>query len=156
MKKLKWGQTPWDNLTKEELLREVQRMFSALQSAQSVMRLCEMNGGGSTFWGPQGTGGTGIEKARQVLDPIFEKYDSENIYRAFFRTADDLLFEQGRARIGFGWAVCDKCGCMVGARMLEDLSYGPPPIGEKCLNKNCEGNPMRELRWSDLDPKKAE
>ena len=58
--KLKWGETPGDKLTREELLREVQRMYSAVESARSVMAMHKAYGD-SPFWGHVGSGGQALE-----------------------------------------------------------------------------------------------
>ena len=41
-----WGQTPWENLTKEELILECARMWSVIVLAQPVMDRCECISGG--------------------------------------------------------------------------------------------------------------
>lgn len=172
-KKLNWGQTPWDALSREELLREVWKMFSALQSANSALlqirdslfwnraglsesdtseqirKKIENAAAGDLYWG-KGTAGSAISKIEQALCRT-EKYSSEDIYRSFFRYADDLLFKRNGLRIGFGWAVCPKCGTMVG----ETLD------GESAVGKTCDwkvgkcGGILRPLEWSDLSPEKA-
>lgn len=38
-KHLKWGETPWDKLSREELLRTVQRYHSALSSLDSCLSM---------------------------------------------------------------------------------------------------------------------
>src|SRR5579863_5439648 len=90
-KKLQWGETPWDTLSKEELLREVQRMFSALETAQSVLRLVQDTE--SAYWGTQGSGGRALDRVSQVITSVYETYDAESVYRSFFRYASSLLFD---------------------------------------------------------------
>lgn len=109
-KDLAWGQTPFDDMSREELLFEVRRMFSALQSCRCALALSRDEG--SPFWGSGGAGGDALRKA----DIAFEDLDdggefSEAIYRMFYRYADDLLFEP---KLGFGWQVCASCGDMWG------------------------------------------
>ncbi len=154
-KSLKWGETPWDNMTKEELLREVQRMYSALRSLYSVMRMeadtREHFGGNMLYFGKSGVGGAALEKGRQVIEPLFEQYDGEeDIYRSFFRYADDLLFDRSTGyMIGDGWAICPECGSMYG-----ETSDGKSSVGELCSayplgKKGCKGV-LRALTWDDF------
>lgn len=168
-KELEWGETAWDDLTREELLKEVWKMFSALQSANTVLLqtvdarflpFVDLSDGDYTkarkaveklasedlYWG-QGTGATALTKVKQALSRA-NKYSSENIYRSFFRYADDLLFKRDTKRIGWGWVVCSKCGQMVG----ETLD-GKSDLGKPCKYgvKDCKGI-YRRLKWSDLRP----
>jgi hypothetical protein len=110
---LKWGETPFDDLTRAELLRLVQAYHSALIATDSTLHMCSFNNEQSPFWGPGGTGGRALAKSSYLLalagqdDP---EPASEKIYRMFFRTADVLLFPHLRnAPNRFGdWGVNDK------------------------------------------------
>lgn len=147
---LEWGQTPWDNMTREELLREVWRMWVALTSVAPILEGDEQRSMGHPFWGKDGCGGRAMEQARQVIEPIAEVYDTENLYRAFFRYAPDLLFQQRGVRLGFGWAICPVCGDMYGRR-----ADGVEAAGTRCdahgLRPNCPGV-LRPITWADLRP----
>lgn len=147
MKELTWGQTPWDDLDRDTLLREVQKMASALQSANSVMRIVKASAPDHPFWA-EGSGWTALAKVEQALGRL-DQYEGENVYRSFYRYADDLLFERTPgARIGFGWAVCPVCGQMLGEGV-----DGHSQIGTPCnshINKKCPGV-LRALEWSDLE-----
>lgn len=153
MKELKFGETPWDNLPREELLREVQKMYAvigALNSVVSQSRRPEAEQ--HPYWGAEGTGGRALEMANQVLTPITEKYEAENIYRSFYRYAYDLLFDQSKAKIGFGWVVCPECGVMFGKD-----TKGHSHEGENCSSVGMSNKPdcqgvFRKIEWSDLDP----
>lgn len=148
-KKLEWGQTPWDNLTREELLREVQRMASALQSANSVLKMVEAVGSDHPFW-TEGTGARAAAKVNQALFRLAD-YSSENVYRSFYRYADDLLFDRStKPRIGWGWAVCPVCDQMIG-----EGTEGQSAVGTPCashLHNECAGI-LRAITWDDLQPK---
>lgn len=153
-KTLEWGRTPWDEMNREELLREVERMYSALLSVNSALKLTRFNEEGNPFFGTSGTGGRALEKARQILEPLHAQYEEGDgeLYRAYFRYADDLLFDRSTGyRIGAGWAVCPECGVMIGESM-----DGKSKIGESCgtvfpTNDKCPGV-MRALSWDDLKP----
>src|SRR5258706_7914258 len=99
MKELSYGETPWDDLSEEELLREVQRMYDAVLSLNSALSLVKGPEPASRFWG-KGTGGNALKKAAMILDPIRQQYDEEQIYRCFFRYAVDLLFTP---ELGSSW-----------------------------------------------------
>lgn len=151
-KDLKYGETPWDSLSRDELLREVQRMYAAISAMYSALRIAS-HGDTSGYWGPQGTGGEAIEMGRQIIEPLHEAYESERIYRAFFRYAVDLLFQSPPGyRICFGWAVCPACGQMFG-----DMPDGRSAVGLRCADlypKDCAGV-LRPLEWSDLEKSEA-
>lgn len=145
MKKLKWGQTPWDDKSREELLLDVKRMYGAITALNSVAHLCTAGQGESPFWhAKDGSGRRALELARQVLEPIHKKYDSEDIYRCYFRYAYDLLFE---GEMGIGWYVCDVCNRMIGRSYDGHGSRD----GEMCLFPSCKGK-FRKMTWDDLKP----
>lgn len=146
---MKWGQTPWDNMSRDELLREVQRMYSAIVSLNSALGLCA-HGERGGYWGTNGTGGSALEKARQILEPLHERVDSESIYRAFYRYADDLLFESNGYDIGSGWVVCPVCKTMYGDGP-NVKQVAETPCKDKGLYPNCEGI-LHTLTWADLRP----
>jgi hypothetical protein len=146
MKELGWGQTPWDNLSREELLREVQRMWSCIVSVDTCLKLNKLNNayenGGicSSYW-TCGTGYEALNKTSYIINKIKKDYDLEDVYRAFFRYADDLLFE----KVGVNWYCCPKCRMMIGNRnMLENMI-----CKEHTLSINCDGI-LRKFCWDDL------
>lgn len=148
-KELEWGCTPWDDMTKEELLREVQRMYSAITSASSVLAIWA-NSQTSAYWGPEGVGGKASEKIRQVINHTESEYESEEIYRAFFRYADDLLFDCREVSLGAGWCVCPLCDRMFGRTIGGDRAEG-----KKCgsIGGNACVGVLRPIIWEDLAPK---
>lgn len=93
-RKLEWGETPFDDLSRAELLRLVQAYHSAAVAARSVMAtMAEM--APQPYWGPDGSGGRALAKANHLMQLAGEQDPdpaSEKIYRSFFRTADPLLF----------------------------------------------------------------
>jgi hypothetical protein len=109
MKKLKFGQTPFDRMTKKELREVAIRMFSALESTNSCLRMSKWNNESSSYWGKQGSGGIALEKAKQVLDPIYKDYGEEKIYRMFYRYSCNLIFDEVDKH---DWQICDKDGTM--------------------------------------------
>ena len=147
---LLWGETPFDHLSKEESLLLLQKMYSALVSAESVLSLISYNQT-SAFWGPEGSGRHSIEKIKSILNPIHAGFDRENIYRSFFRYANDLLFPELAAigHVGFGWSVCSICGKMVGTSYSGKSANGKPC--KEIVPTDCEGV-FRPLTWDDLKP----
>ena len=143
-KELKWGETPWDNMSREELLREVQRMFSAVQSARNVMGMVRGPESDSPYWQFDGTGGRAVEKCDQVINLVTDQYDPEALYGAYYRYADDLLF----TGLGMGWAVCPQCGTLTGTGRERESAAGKP-----CF---CDGTILRALEWADLTPARAD
>lgn len=147
---LEWGETPWDGMTRGELLREIQRMYSAMRSLYSVVRMHQAGNENHPYFGKAGVAGNALEKGRQILEPLWGqlKNGEEDMFRCFFRYADDLLFDQraGYTMIGSGWAICPKCGVMLGATGNGETMFGKP-----CnMGKNdCKGI-MRPLTWGDM------
>jgi len=151
-KTLKWGETPWDNMTKDELLLEVRRMYSAMRSLYSVVKMDAGMSSNGAYFGKNGVGGNALEKGRQIIEPLFNQYENgeEDIYRSFFRYADDLLFDGlgGFTMISSRWHVCPECGLMIG-----ENPRGRKLLNERCgdvsPNEKCNGI-MRLLSWDDL------
>lgn len=142
---LEFGETPWDKMDRESLLREVQRMYSAVSSLHSALSLCKGPLGPNLgpYWKLYGSGGQALAKGDHIIASIEANYNCDEVYHAFFRYADDLLFTRG---MGFNWQICTKCRAMIGNKDLE---------GKPCkdwLLPHCDGM-MRPIQWSDLQPK---
>lgn len=138
-KPLKFGETPWDDMPREKLLREVQRMYSALVAVQGPLNLFKIQDSTSPFWSIRGTGGRAFAKVEQCLAP----YPDEPAYTSFFRYAVDLLFEG----LGSKWMICGKCQGMTGS-----FDDNPPASCAMCHVKGEQGGTMRPIRWDDLKP----
>lgn len=134
--KMKYGQTPWDDMPREELLREMQRAYAAAQAARSALALAA-GPSPSAFWGPEGTGGRALAMCEAVTSRVEEKYSSEDVYRAFFRYAVDLLFTP---ELGHGWNICEK------GHMLANVNGSPMSTCSQCKR------PMRRIEWRDIEP----
>lgn len=129
-----WGQTPWENLTKEELILECARMWSVIVLAQPVMDRCGcISGGGVPL---------ALTRAEQVLDDVPE---SDSIYRAFFRYADSLLFPAGPE-----WKICDNCESLWAGRQSPDPGYC-----HMCKVTRKGEFSLRPLTLADLRPQKG-
>ncbi len=145
-REMKWGETPWDDMSREQLVREVQRMYSALVEARGVINLAKLTdereypNTPSPYWNAKdGVGRHAMEKVRQAL----AIYDSrlDDIYRAFFRYADDLLFD---GKLGFNWMI-GRCGDIVG-----DFESNGHQICPLCKANGKGEIPMRPITWDDL------
>jgi len=143
---LEWGETVWDDLSREELLREVQRMFSALKSAYGVLRQSRRGEESSPFW-TKGVGYWAMTKVEYVLKPFLEDEALDDLlYHCFFRPAETLLFGN-HPELGFGWVLCTAgCKNMAGRRVVGEGEGSAPENCPKC------GAKMRPFRWSDLEP----
>lgn len=130
-----WGQTPWENLTKEELILECARMWSVIVLAQPVMAQCQcISGEGVPL---------ALTRAEQVLDDVPE---SDSICRAFFRYADSLLFPADPE-----WKICDNCESLWAVRQFPDPGYC-----HMCKVTKKGEFPLRPLTLADLRPQKGE
>lgn len=147
-RKLGWGETPWDDMPREQLLREVQRMYSALISARGSLINGQRFDSENPYWKRGGCGGEAVEMVEQALSPYKGDHQGngyEPAYDTFFRYANDLLFDG----CGSNWMVCDN-GDMVGSYTGKQHT-----VCELCRARGKGEVPMRPLQWSDLDPSKA-
>ena len=149
MKELNYGETPWDNLSKDELLLEVKRMYSALDSSVMVLDQFKSSQKGHPYWKKDGTGGKAYEKCNQIMTKIHSEYDKENIFRSYFRYATDLLFDHREYKIGFNWVICPICGSMIGDDKNEYNGKLCDDVMPKLKTKNCNGI-VRPIIWDDL------
>lgn len=129
MKKLVFGQTPWDFLSLDRLRRIQKRMRSVLEIAQShfdfALSLIEKN---PVFFGPIGRGGKNVERIKQALarankiDKTSERKDLllsiYTLYRGL-RSAQDLgdCYGQTTAK----WYVNLEHACGVTSKSREFL-----------------------------------
>lgn len=150
LKKLDYGQSPFDHLSREELLLQCQRMYSATLSLVDVARNHRHGQEQSIYW-TIGRGAKALEKGNQALAAAEQDFSDESIYYSFFRYANDLLFvDKADLRVRPGLVLCNTCSCYVG---LSDSE--PSPVGGKCSDfippNKCDGI-LRNFEWSDLRP----
>jgi hypothetical protein len=149
---LDYGETPWDNLTKAQLRRECERMYSALKSAHDVMRQALCSNPHLRYWNEGGAGYRALHKAEVALE--FADGGFDNFYRAYLRYAEDLLFPEVCEERGdwTPWRICGECGQMLSTANQHD------PLGKACAEANprapharrkCPGV-FRALKFEDL------
>ncbi len=142
-RRLKYGQTPWDRLSRKELLLLLCRYHSALSSAASCLRMSRVGSEDHPYFGPDGSAGHAIAKADFIMRLAGEDMDagSEKIYRQFFRSATSVLFPGVPLNRGLSpWYICETCGQM--------LSGSVDPPSRLC---KCDGA-WRPFRMSDIRP----
>ena len=141
-KSLEFGETPWDDLSREQLLRLVWQYHSSTLSLLSIARQSRLGEEISPYWQPGGSGWKAIEKAELLMRIAGEDSDegAENIYRCFFRYVNRWLFPRAKFLQGHDfWWICEKCGEMAAA--------GQPP------RKTCDCRARwRKARFSDIRP----
>lgn len=95
-KALGWGETPFDTLSRAELLRLVQAYHMAVTATSSCLRMQEAVEPDSPYWDrEEGSGGRALKKAEHLIKLCGDggqNEASERIYRSFFRTAHGLFF----------------------------------------------------------------
>jgi hypothetical protein len=139
------GETPFDTMSREDLMRAAQRLYSAACSAGSALRMLKLHST-SPYWGKGGTGGEAIEKCEQAVIASLGDYTNSDVYGSFYRYADDLLFEG----LGAGWAICPECGTMLGRSSEQESLFGKACADVPGLGKRgCKGV-FRALAWEDL------
>lgn len=150
-KPLAFGETPFHKMTKKQLITVACQMYAALSRTRSQLAISKetdalINPHNTPYWGRSGMGGLALEMAVQALEAALFGYARENVYRAFFRYANDLLFDSTTYEIGSGWMVCTACKTMLGSRHNRR--------GMACrevFNSQCTGV-LRPLTWDDLKP----
>jgi hypothetical protein len=155
-KELDWGETPFHKMSPDELLKVAIKMYDACVHAKSALALSSHRDPQSLFW-TQGTGGIALEMCNQVVDPLEKQYGSENIWRAFYRPGNDLIWkDNGPLKLTTKWAICPECGNMIGTTLGREQENW----GKKCVDaknpfapKDCKGV-LRPVKWLDLQPKK--
>lgn len=155
-KALKFGQTPWDDLDRDELIHHIERLYMATVSLYGVARQCkasdERESGLRSYWGVGGNGGNSIEEGRQAIEAAQNGYDEESIYRARTRYSRDLLFEDtDYTMVRWDWAMCPVCKRAIGRGPDGQTHYGKRCRDAMPLNNNCNGI-LRHLTWDDLQP----
>lgn len=76
-KPLSFGETPWDDLDKKEMLLCLKRMYSALRSCSSVLEMQMAGESEGRFWSVEGVGGKAVLKSREVLNSMPSDEDLE-------------------------------------------------------------------------------
>lgn len=156
-RRLEWGQTPFDELSREELQRQCQRLYAAAESLTSIVKMCQAGQEYNLFW-TRGPGGRALEQGEQALEAARQDFHRGDIYDSFFRYACDLLFtpRKPHLRMGKEWVVCSQCAQMVGSletnysgRNCADVASWRPEGQAPCSGV------LRPLEWSDLAPARA-
>jgi hypothetical protein len=141
---LRFGQTPWDSWSREELLMEVRRMYCAIDRATSVMR--QSAWAGNVYWSMEGSGGQALARCLAIKAPLDDYYTSEALFRNYFRYADSLLFPELVGEEGPWFAIGDTGAFARGKGLNEgDIDHPFHP-----------GVPLRPLTFADLVPDPAE
>ncbi|MHD0644161.1 hypothetical protein ACYPKM_00825 [Pseudomonas aeruginosa] len=141
---LEWGQTPFDKLSREELLLHCSRLYSATRALQSTLAMLTAPMKSKDF------ASLSLEKGRQALAKVDEGFSQESIYKAYYRYADDLLFENTpKVMVGEGWVLCPKCQGMYGGGSVKEGTLCNEAM--PAPNNPCDGL-LRKLEWSDLQP----
>ena len=143
---LAFGETPWDNLSKEELLLEVKRLYSAVVSLDSSLTMCaSMSRGDPYFHDRKSRGYRALRKGEQALAAARRTYTDEEIARAHIRYVDDLLF----SGVGEGWML-DDTGRMVAVGPERATMFH----GMQAEQTGVFGvtGTLRMLTWEDLKP----
>jgi hypothetical protein len=152
---LGWLETPWDNMPHDKLVREMQKAYSALIAADSILRQLRCGQEHNPFWqagmsdGRHGSGARALEKCEEVFRPYKAAFKEYQVYHEFYRVVDPLFFK--KACNYNNWAVCPKCG-----RMLMGFTRDKTEtdiIGKTCSEAmhwgSCDGV-MRWLAWRDI------
>jgi hypothetical protein len=134
---LMWGETIFDDLDRDEMLLMLRKMFSAIQSARSVLSMAKHCDRGGAYW-TEGVGGNALSKADSILNEVLpnDETGGEKSSRCFFRYSDALLFPE-----------------LAGNFMIKDWWVNPK--GELVHPKPSDdyfiSGPWRKMVWEDLE-----
>ena len=98
--KFTWGQTAFDKMSHEELLLIAKKMYQPFLGMKCELRMMQRQLSG--YCRDQT-----LPNAENVLDEIHSITSEENMFRQYFRYANDFLHEYGSSR----WHFCPKKGC---------------------------------------------
>ena len=153
-RELPWGASPFDALSRDELIRHCQRLYAATDSLTALARQLREGYGAGPYW-TEGSGGRAIEQGEQALNAARQDYREGDIYYSFFRYARDLLFvaRPGGPSLGGRWCVCPVCKEMVGSPVGQSFEGQTcaEVIGHLKDGQACTGV-LRKLAWADLKP----
>jgi len=144
---LLWGKSPWDKITREDLLHEVRKGYAAVSSARRALAILSQRSEVQANWRESGTCGQAMAKCGKVIDAVERKNSSESIFHRLFRYAATLLFEESNR-----WAICALCDK---AAMEIDGEEIASMIGNPCQqvfvfsSNECAGT-MRWFGWCDF------
>lgn len=130
-----WGSTPYDNLTREEMLTMLKAYHIALTHTESVCKMMQLNNPTYEYWKPHGSGGRALCMVDEIMTRIGMRRDNtrEAFYYSFFRYAENIMFTKLDRREKFD-------------------NWGLHPSGE--MRAPCpQEKPWRPLRWSDMKRK---
>lgn len=93
-KNLDWGDTPFDDMTRDEMLHELKVHFNAVMSASSALHILSYHDRESPFWGPFGTGGRALRQVASIIERVNHHRDDggARVSACYFRYTDELLF----------------------------------------------------------------
>ena len=91
---LKWGETPFDDMTREEMLHELKVQFTAVTSALSALHMLRHFDSTSPYWSATGTGGCSYRQVESIVERVNDRLGDgqSEISRSYFRYSTELLF----------------------------------------------------------------
>lgn len=156
-KELKWGETPFDQMTHEELLTHSKRMFSALQSAHnelnSMQQIDLQRHPFNPYWMGNGSGNRAFQKTDQAIKKVMAGYSEEEVYRNYFRYVSGLLFDAWPGSELDNWMICTGCGRLDGVTAMTAIAMSGTKHSEleHYPDPNCNGV-LRRMNLNDLKP----
>lgn len=140
-----FGQTPWDSMSRDELLRAIQRLYFAANEMHGALLQLRLGNERHWLWGPASIPTKGLAIGGAALDPYHRGNDQRSdIYHAFFQTAGELLFPGIICR---GWHICDGCKAMT-----EQFGAPHDRVCFYCAYRKRTVAPMRPVEWRDMEP----
>jgi hypothetical protein len=144
------GQHPWKDMPREELEREMEKAFYALQVACGVMQMHRPLKTVGVYWEPGGQGYRALSLSEEVFRSYKEKYGPVHwtMHDSFYRYAAPLLFETEANRKLY---VCRNCRTSLRIIISRDADGTP-----RCMLTRCGGAELQLITWELLDRMRLE
>jgi hypothetical protein len=137
----------FDDMSRDELLRQCQRLYSAASSMENALAMCRCDEPKNLYW-THGSGAVALEKGAQALAAA--RGDYEQAYDGFYAYADMLLFEPKQGlRISNRWYVCQKCNATLSVGIDAQQNLSGKSHATLSQSIECDGV-FRSYGWADL------
>lgn len=156
MTQLKWGETPFDRMSHEELLLHAKRMFMALDMAKGdltdIQKDMSPNRRQESQWSYSRREKT-ISRVNEAIDLIMKPYPENNLYNNYYRYASSLLFTRDESKDSHdNWFICTECDNLAGVNEASIPRYDNVPHNRIDFpDPNCQGV-FRKLTLDDMKP----
>jgi len=132
---MNWAETPWDAMSREELIRELIKFQSAIRHAHFPLFQYQLHCRNDPFWREGGGGWIGYEAVRNCDTDDFPA----------LRYVDSVALPS----LGRLWTICTDCNAMFGTNGRGETMEGKTCSEAGFGKAGCAGV-HRLITWNDL------